>query len=262
MVRSLLLRNAPGGDDANACFANSIIQVLRRLEIFKESLFLNSPIQIELKRIFNAEGSSYTISASYLRKLVGPMFSNRQQQDCMEFLTAVLNKIPDLLGIFRFSVKRTFEFVGSSFSPACKFCHANEDPVTTPESVLHVPMYNASELQLQDLINTYFNFEASTKRCSKCYNRTEQAYHVHPQFCNPGSVLIVQLNRFTGQKKNENLVRGIFSVRINNISFRLVAIINHLGDSPKEGHYQTFLEENGKWFLCDDYRMPTEKSIE
>ena len=61
MIRPLLLRNAQG-DDANACFANSIMQVLRRLKIFKESLFLNSPIQIELKRIFSAEGSSLECS--------------------------------------------------------------------------------------------------------------------------------------------------------------------------------------------------------
>ena len=88
MIPLLLLRNTAQSVDSNACFANSVIQILRRIPNIKNNIIdlnLETRIHSELKQIFSAEGTQRRVSASRLRFLVGQQFATGEQMDCKEF---------------------------------------------------------------------------------------------------------------------------------------------------------------------------------
>ena len=63
MMHSLLLKNSASGVDRNACFANSVIQLLRRVSNIKQPIVtLNADpentIHLLLKEIFLSEDSN------------------------------------------------------------------------------------------------------------------------------------------------------------------------------------------------------------
>ena len=125
-LRPLLLRNAVGTVDQNACFSNSIIQILRRIPEFKNAILALPPqtmVHLHLKKIFETEGTNNIISTSQLRRATGRPFASGNQQDCLEFFNKLIHTINiGLDTIFRFKVKNTFKFINTKFSPACQFC--------------------------------------------------------------------------------------------------------------------------------------------
>ena len=145
MIPSLLLKNTARSVDSNACFANSVVQILRRIPNIKNNIFelnLETGIHGELKRIFSAEGTQRNISAARLRYIVGREYASGEQMDCKEFFDELLIKLS--LGfddVFNFKVKNTFNFINSDFSPACRYCHLVEDPVIDTGTALLLPLY-------------------------------------------------------------------------------------------------------------------------
>ena len=125
MISKLLLRNSIGLD-RNACFVNSAINVLRRVNTFKDilsALSNETTIHAKLHQIFSSENSNIAVSAYQLRKEVdrlkgGRRFSSGNQQDCKEFLDALLEFMPSISDLFKFSIKRSYSFIGHSFTPA------------------------------------------------------------------------------------------------------------------------------------------------
>ena len=86
MMLSLLLKNSDSGVDRNACFANSVIQLLRRVSNIKKlTLTLNAVpgdmIHLILKEIFLSEGSNTKISTFQRREEVDKRFSTGDQHD-------------------------------------------------------------------------------------------------------------------------------------------------------------------------------------
>ena len=145
MISKLLLRNNIGLD-RNACFVNSAINVLRRVQTFKDivsALSNETTIHAKLHQIFSNENSNNLVSAYQLRREVdrlknGRRFSSGNQQDCKEFLDALLEFMPSLTDLFNFSIKRSYFFINHNFSPACRYCHQVEDPVSSNNSTLHI----------------------------------------------------------------------------------------------------------------------------
>ena len=100
MIPKLLLKNSFFGVDKNACFTNCIINVLRRVQTFKDilpALSNDTLIHANLQKIFSFENTQVKVSASQLRREVDNLkgdnqrkFSSGSQQDCKEFLDALL----------------------------------------------------------------------------------------------------------------------------------------------------------------------------
>ena len=267
MLPPLLLKNTVSTVDRNACFANSVIQILRRIPDIKNSinaLIPETSIHAELKKIFSAEGTQRKVSASRLRSIVGGHFASGAQMDCKEFFDELLENLPfPFNDLFRYKIKHYFNFIRSIVRPACHYCHLVEDPVIELGTSLPVSLYGFGELSLQNLVDIYFNFEVLEKKCSKCPNQPEQTYHLIKEFYDPGPFLIIQLKRFELKdnilKKLHTFVPGTFILNINGICFKLIAMINHIGEF-NNGHYITLLEQNEKWYICDDDDFPTEIS--
>ena len=106
MIPTLLLKNSFFGVDKNACFTNCIINVLRRVKTFKDilpALSNETLIHANLHKIFSFENTQIKVSASQLRREIDNLkgdiqrtFSSGNQQDCKEFLDALLEFMPSL----------------------------------------------------------------------------------------------------------------------------------------------------------------------
>ena len=183
MILPLLLKNSSAGADRNACFANSIINVLRRVKTIRQilpALADESEIHSLLQQLFSAEGSTESQSAFLLRdelaKKSGKLkFSSGIQCDSKEFLDALLERLPTLSNIFKFTITRKYSFVNSKLAPKCQYCLQEENPVTSPpESTLHLYLLPSDNMSLQNLIDDYFKFKAGFKKCSNklCEKKT------------------------------------------------------------------------------------------
>ena len=110
MISPLLLKNSTLGIDKNACFANSVINILRRITLVRNilpALTNESRIHFLLQNIFAREGSIESQSCSDLRQELDRRkgtvnFSSGVQNDSKEFLDALLETLPSLADIFKF----------------------------------------------------------------------------------------------------------------------------------------------------------------
>ena len=96
MIPSLFLKNTARSVDSNACFANCVVNILRRIPNIKNNIFelnLQTGIHGELMRIFSAEGTQRNVSAARLRFIVGEQFASGHQMDCKEFFDELLMKL-------------------------------------------------------------------------------------------------------------------------------------------------------------------------
>ena len=133
MALSRLLLKNNRDTDQNACFCNSILQILRRMEKFKTMILTGSSENVvhkELQNIFRCEGNYAKASGGRLRKAIGSPFSHGTQQDAIEFMDTLLEKLPfanEIENLFNYelTIQRTFQ--GPS-SPACQYCSRVEDP--------------------------------------------------------------------------------------------------------------------------------------
>ena len=66
-----------------------------------------------------------------------------------------------------------------------------------------------------------------------------------------------RLRKIDTPVKIGNKVNGSSVVKIQNVDFKLIGIVNHLGQFDN-GHYITLLESSNKWFVCDDNKMMNE----
>ena len=262
MVLPLLLKNVAASVDQNSCFANCILQLLRRIPNIKDTIIALPPetnIHLELKKIFLNIGSYRKISVSKIRSEVATRFSTGSQQDCKEFLDSLLTSLSlNFEDLFKYKIKNSFVFVETNYSPACRYCNQVESPVQETEGTLFLSLYEKQNLVLQHLIDQYFDFDEGSKKCSKCLNFPQQKYRVYKEFSEPGPFLLIQLKRFDNHlQKLDHLVQGSFTVRVKNTYYELIAIVDHLGNY-NNGHYRTILESKKKWYLCEDDKIPQE----
>ncbi|XP_071956868.1 uncharacterized protein [Antedon mediterranea] len=257
-LQSLLLINTANGDDRNACFCNSIIQVLRRTYSIRNHIvqaMTSHSLKCELKDIFLAQGTSEIKSAAKIRKLIGGDFAVGTQQDAKEFMDTLIQRCyPSHQNPFRFTMKNQFHALRTSHCSSCV-----QDPISDRSFSLHLPLENEKEttpVRLQEMINRYFSPSTVNKRCSKCSNPSEQNFTVHKQFTESGPYLCIQLLRFNNAlKKMNHFVKGSFEIAVQNVNYKLIAVINHQG-LFHSGHYYSLLECAGGWYKCEDAKFP------
>ena len=268
MISPLLLKNSTSGIDKNACFANSVINILRRITLVRNilpALTNESRIHFLLQNIFAKEGSIESQSCSDLRQELDRRkgtvnFSSGVQNDSKEFLDALLETLPSLADIFKFTITRKYSFINSKFSPKCQYCNQEENPVSSQDSTIHLHLLPSNNMALQILIDNYFKFQAGYKKCSKmqCQNTQNQVYNETTTLTEAGPYIFIQLLRFDNYlQKIDAFVQGSFKVQIGNFEFKLISVINHLG-TFNNGHYISLLEHHEKWYICNDDQMPQE----
>ena len=86
----------------------------------------------------------------------------------------------------------------------------------------------------------------------------------------PPAKLALQIKRYTqdGMKLQHpvhteatiQLPAFVHDIQSQLLTYRVDAIVFHLGDRPTEGHYQTALQQAGQWFITNDGCKPTRAS--
>lgn len=114
---------------------------------------------------------------------------------------------------------------------------------------------------VQASIDSYFNYDDIDYLCEDCctYNSVKKKYFIIvAPLC-----LCVQLRRFSGEgtkitdaieiSSELSLRKYFFTTQVSEWKYKLVAVVNHLGQSRKIGHYNTIvLKPNGEHYEFDD----------
>ena len=221
MIPQLLLENHKSGN-VNACFANSVLQMLRNIPPFMLKITdTQAPTESLLRECYESLGSNKLASAKKLRIQVGNHCNNSEfytgpQQDSAEFLTHLL----DLLQhdgqdnsnkkIFNFTIRNEFQFVynNTDLGP-CKHCRRNPTSREESENILKIELpdlsNSLSQLNLSNLIQNSFtekynkrgkfndtDGEEFGKRCEFCCIHGDSSDHNKEAKCKKNKFTVKQ----------------------------------------------------------------------
>ena len=192
-------------------------------------------------------------------------FSNNLQHDAAEFLTSVLEHIfkePPMFQCFK------EEIFGGLWQT--KFtCHNCSKLQTLPiENMPEIVNLELINVKLEVCLENLFSFEVIEKKCSQCPSnlaRKQINTVLEP------NILIFQMERYEYDainqvaNKKHNMLDCPPTLKMQNGSrYTLCAIVNHIGSSPNEGHYNLVLynSQGDKYILLDDTKINIDFAID
>lgn len=189
-----------------------------------------------------------------MRKKNQNLFNGRQQ-DAHEFLVELLESMDGPhhsthpMGSF-------FEGMVTS-TVTCLECK-RESPTSTCFKSLEIEI--TSKNHINDAFNHYFASEHIKRydcdNCKKDCDAKKQLKITKPPIC-----LFVQLKRFTVHGKINNAVEfdqilNLSQYYNDEAKYKLIAVINHIGEGRESGHYTTVARtENDSFYEFDDIRV-------
>jgi len=132
--------------------------------------------------------------------------------------------------------------------------------------ILELPILEGDETSIYDCFDKLVEKELLTGE-NKWYNEKsekKESVILQTNFFRFPSIFIISLSRFsidTGRKINKIINFPTDLLRMSsychnqgdrNAKYELYAVCNHIGLSINSGHYNVFIKNNSKWFLCDD----------
>ena len=268
-MANLRLDNPKSGGFQNACYANAVTQVLTSVQVIIDHYRLRenkriskqNPVSVEFLKLLSHQGQ--IISTGQLRKLVGitskkGYFFDGTQQDAAEFLRELITSLlqessseNQVLLVSSFQGKLTYQrgFL-ETLNGSCKSCGSFVHPQDEMFYILALPSRSSSSPSIQSLINN--NFEEIEMMCpnSTC---VEKVYKKAGQ-----TKVIVELPTllFISIAKNFQLMVNGYtledSIDLHGMTYQLIGLVDHLGNTPKSGHYIAWKKVNFKWYKCDD----------
>ena len=251
----------------NLCFSN-FLNVPKFQQILSNEEFKfqnNKRIFKELKRLFElnnySKSSTLTLRSIVLEEcerfgqLQRP-FNDDNQHDTAEFLNSILEHLfrnQDTL-----TLKETLfgGLIQKTMFCQTQNCHQTDQLQIEPISEI-IPIEFVG-YTLQSCLENLFSPEEVVRRCEQCGgNNSTQV----TTFIQEPATLILQLNRFRyssidGQaiKLHESLIFPPVIYLPSGCSYRLVATVNHLGETTNSGHYIALLygHDTDRFTLVDD----------
>ena len=259
----------------NLCFCNAVTSLLLNTPPLKQMLSENSNAEIskgscilqELYKISKERkfGVTSTVRLRYLTKRAcmesgqkTKNFSNNQQHDAAEFLFSVLEHTFTEPPMFQNFKEKIFGgLLQTTFT--CHNCSKYETShmENMPEII---PLQLIGE-NLQVCLDNLFEYEVIQRNCSQCPSilaRKQFKTVLEPD------VMILQMKRFEYDNNNRvankkhNLLFCPPTLKMQSGSiYTLQAIVNHIGSSPNQGHYNLVLYDSQK----DNYILLDDKNI-
>ena len=256
------------GKFRNACFANAVTQVLASApmitDFYRSGRYQvtrnDSPVSYEFFKIICHQGQC---STGQLREVVGVAsekgyFYDGTQQDAVEFLRELVSSLLKecssddqgmLQKIFKGMLTYQRAFLQTQ-NGSCNSCGSFVNPQDEIFYILSLPPRSSSSPSIQSLINN--NFEEIEMKCpnSTC---TDKVYKKAGQ-----TKVIVELPTllFISIAKNFQLMVNGYtledSIDMHGMTYQLIGLVDHLGNTPKSGHYIAWKKVNFKWYKCDD----------
>ena len=257
----------------NLCFSNAVTTVLfsipqinQMLQNENQKMTSNNKILNELNQLYRAQNFS-TESTLKLRTIVHEecmihgqsmrTFNDSNQHDAAEFFNSLLEHLfksdPKDLNI------REKLFGGlSQKTMFCSNTKCNKSEQLQLETISEIIPLEFSGFTLESCLEQYFSPEEIERQCEHC--GTKSATQV-VTFVREPETLILQLNRFRFSQFDDKVVKIheplIFPTEIrlpSGTSYKIVATINHQGESANVGHYTSLVmnQMTGGFILVDD----------
>ena len=276
-LKILSLINPSG---SNLCFSNVVTSVLLNVPILVKALFEepNLPnvncnkIICEIRNLSNLKKYE-TGSSKKLRNIVTSLcfnleqheknYSNNKQHDAGEFLQSVIEHIFKGEGLPQFFDEQMF---GGLYQDKviCKCGIICESPIQKLSEILPLEIVKPN---IQDCLDHIFKSEKVRRTCLNCGCQTGTK---STKFISDPSTLILLLKRYEFHeetkeyaKKHDPVVCPQELTLPSGSVFSISAVINHMGETPKEGHYNVMLYDivNELYFSLDDMNITTHSSI-
>jgi ubiquitin C-terminal hydrolase len=265
----------------NLCFSNAVTTALLNVPAFKEMLRVettemlqNIKILMELRKLSNLKNMSRS-STLTLRKIVheeceksGQLlrsFNDNNQHDAAEFLNSMIEH-------WSKNLPRTKEAIFGGLSQKTMFClnsNCNKSQPLQMEELSEIIPVEFTGFTLETCIEQFFSPEEIERQCEHC--ESKRCTQV-TTFVQEPETLIIQLNRFKYNQVDERVIKIHESLLFPNevtlpsgSSFKLVATVNHSGESADTGHYTCLVvnQNSGSCFLVDDTSVfPSETTDE
>jgi ubiquitin C-terminal hydrolase len=264
----------------NLCFSNAVTSALLNIPILAQALaeIKIAPISnfnkiiAEIRNLSNLQNYR-NASTKNLRNIVTSLcceseeenknYSNNAQHDAGEFFQSVLEHMFEKEGLPPFFDEKMFGgLYQDEFS--CKCGSTCESPIQKLSEILPVDI---SKPNVQDTLDQIFKSEEVQRKCMKCNSRIGIK---KMKFVSDPSTLILLLKRYefdkeTNQyiKKHDEIVCPQVLTLPSGTIFTMSAVINHLGETPKEGHYNVILYDkiNDMYVSLDDTNITKHSSI-
>ena len=257
----------------NLCFSNAVTTVLfsipqinQMLQNENQKMTSNNKILNELNQLYRAQNFS-TESTLKLRTIVHEecmihgqsmrTFNDSNQHDAAEFFNSLLEHLfksdPEDLN--------TREKIFGGISQKTMFCSntkCNKSEQLQLETISEIIPLEFSGFTLESCLEQFFSPEEIERHCEHC--GTKKATQV-VTFVREPETLILQLNRFRFSQFDDKVVKIheplIFPTEIrlpSGTSYKIVATINHQGESANVGHYTSLVmnQMTGGFILVDD----------
>lgn len=246
--------------DGVSCYANSALQCVFNCTALKQQL-LKVPKTNSLRIAFdNYKCSNKKVDVMAVRKFADAKYAAQQQQDVVEFMNHLFNKVDNIRGV----VGHTIRYTTTCLNKQCKNKITNNEP----NVILSLPVDLAATkaVTLQQLLDEAFKTkDAKNEKCVKCYH--DKITHKW-EVVSAGPILIVQLMTFQWNKEKMAVqkitkcnIKAVHTekLQIRNEHYKLISAIFHKGLTPYSGHYTTMLQEINKekssWYLLNDERV-------
>ena len=265
----LRLENPTG---SNACFANSVMQLLQKSGLAAQLIEdPQKPLCSALSKLYKQKEEG---QAKNIRTLVARISGKKHfeevrgrgtQEDASSYLESLEQIIASELASTghrgELSYNRSFK---NQPGGRCPRCNTTPRPRVEPFLQLAVPV-PASGLNhsLGSILAKFFapNIESENIKCSECciHDRTRQTCTCSKvpsedkmSLARSPTTLFIQLLRYSMGSKVMTPVALADEVYVNGTKYTIHGAIVHQGATVNIGHYVTFLNHSGSWFLHDD----------
>lgn len=282
----------------NTCYINSVLQILHRIDVLNEYIKKKTPHPIEdsilptewisLKEMMDTSVIINPQRFIHMNKILFQKknkneFLNHQQGDASEYVFFILECIHNAYNLLESPSnqcpsyiieyeKKDYSIISQLFVSVLEMVyldiHGNKMSTKyETQWTLDLPIPVGSTT-LEQCLDSFFSDE---KLCDKWYNdKTSESIDVirKSKWVVVPNILVVNLKRWTGIKKNNVIIKYDTSIdlfKYSNIhsQYRLFGIINHTG-SVRSGHYFSFVEKDNQWYVINDTHismMPLDKLV-
>ncbi len=270
----------------NNCFLNALMQMTMKSPLLRR--FFNSRQSLPAFKDFAKQydfckNSGQALNAAYtqnirltLRALQSEAIEERNfslhgQEDAIEAFNLIRNSIPDdFLGLeecreVTFIEEKTGWREGEApFQKVLPYADLDIKPDQTFEEAMnefHTTKPAPVEYDVEKIIKTRGWIDWLMRRPSvaqRTRGTETKLTKTETQYVKAPEEIFVHLKRFDFQKnaaikKQEDYeVPEVFTLKQHNQLYQLDSVIKHIGNSARDGHYVSYINDNGTWYLCND----------
>ena len=255
----------------NTCYLNSALQLLINCTVLTKILlsynFKSDKLNI-IKNFLEEYKKSNCISPINIKNLVAEKkqeFANFNQNDSHEFLITLLDimeeefkKENENIKVGETSVKEIINVLLGTTVSSIIYCEPLDKKSKTKvaENILSLSIPKENNVTLENCIDKYTEIEYLKDESKWFDDETNQYYDAYKRLYLKSlpKYLIIHLKRFSffssSNKNNDPVIVGDSLVIRENI-YKLTGIIIQEGNA-NSGHYYSIINNNNKWYMCND----------